>query len=847
MKFRVLLALGAAPFALLSTAALAAEPLPTADPAAPAAEPAADDQASSGAGDIVVTARRRSENVQTVPIAVSVVDAGRLEAQGTFNLLRLTQIQPTLQFYSQNPRNTFINIRGIGAPFGLTNDGFEQGVGIYIDDVYYNRIASATLDFVDVKQIETLRGPQGALYGKNTTAGAINITTTPPSFDFGGKAEVTLGNLNFKQGKATITGPISDTLAARISASTTSRRGTIYNLTTNTHIQSIDNIGVRAAVLWKPVSTLSVTVSGDWNLQDPICCALPFFRYGPTQRAANRQLPALLSYFPGYPRADYPLPNVDPYDRLTDVDAQLTARNEHGGLSAKAVWDLDDRNTLTSITAWRYWDWGPANDRDYTALPIYTKVNNPTKQNQYTQEFRFNHKGSGYDFVVGLFGFHQAIRTSGIQETGPAASKWLLNPTNALSNNPQVANNLVAINDIRLDNTSLALFGKLNWDVSDAFVISPGIRVNYDKKKGLYDSVVTGNASDGTRQIVSPAPGSPYFTDRWIAQLRGIQASQFFEPTFSAWNLSYDVNLRYKITPDINVYATYARSFKTGGINLNGVPTDPEGVPIASTFTIEPEKVDHFEAGFKTQFWDRRATFNVTGFWTEIKDFQASVSNGQLGTVRGYLANADKVRSRGVEADLSLRPSDRFSTYANVAYTDATFQNFCDAPPPPELAGGSSTGITVDPNDKCRYTLAPGVSIGTPGTPGAVSPPFVDASGAPLPGVSKWAAAWGAEVNLPTPIFSQEGQAYFGYDASYRSSWSSNPTPSIYTTVNGYSLHNFRAGFRTERFDVFGWVRNAFNQNYAELLLAGTGGNTGLIAGQIGDPRTFGGTIKASF
>lgn len=831
---------------LLAGTALSLLATPVYAAAAPEAGPAAESEAfvdagTSDEGSIVVTARRREENVQEVPLAVSVIGGETLEAQGTYNIAKLTQIQPTLQFYTQNPRNTFINIRGIGAPFGLTNDGFEQGVGIYIDDVYYNRIASATLDFVDVQRIETLRGPQGTLYGKNTTSGAINITTAPPSFDFQGKAELSLGNLNYKQGKASISGPLADNLAARISLSTTSRRGTIYNVATNTWIQSTDNIGVRGSLLWKPGSDLAVTISGDWNLQDPICCALPFYAYGKTQRVANRQLPGLLTYFPGYPRSDYPLPNVNPYDRLTDVDARLSARNEHGGLSARAVWDLDDNNTLTSITAWRYWDWGPANDRDYTGLAVYTKVNNPTKQNQYTQEFRFNHKGDGFDFVLGLFGFHQTIRTSGIQETGPDASKWLLNPTNALSNNPAVAGALVAINDIRLDNTSLAVFGKLNWDVSDRFVISPGFRINYDKKKGLYDSVVTGNASDGTRQIVSPVPGSAYYTDPWIAQQRGIQASQFFEPSFSAWNLSYDLNLRYTVADDINVYATYARSFKTGGINLNGVPADANGVPIASAFTIKPEKVDHFEAGIKTQFWDRRATFNVSAFWTEIKDFQASVSNGQLGTVRGYLANADKVRSRGVEADLAVRPSDRFNVYANVAYTDATFLNFCDAPPPPELAGGSSTGIVV--TGKCTYTGA----ISAPATANGVSPPFVDASGSVLPGVSKWAASWGAEYNLPGKLFNEEGQFYVGYDGSSRSRWSSNPTPSIYTWVDGYALHNFRLGFRSDGFEVFGWVKNAFEKDYVELLLAGTGGNTGLIAGQIGDPRTWGGTVKVQF
>ncbi|MET0337147.1 MAG: TonB-dependent receptor plug domain-containing protein, partial [Caulobacter sp.] len=139
---------------------------------------------------VIVTARRRAEDVQAVPVAVSVVTAETVNNTGAFNISRLTQLQPTLQFYSQNPRNTSVNIRGIGAPLGLTNDGIEQGVGVYIDQVYYNRVAAATLDFVDIEQIEVLRGPQGTLYGKNTTAGAINITTRPPSFDFEATGEV---------------------------------------------------------------------------------------------------------------------------------------------------------------------------------------------------------------------------------------------------------------------------------------------------------------------------------------------------------------------------------------------------------------------------------------------------------------------------------------------------------------------------------------------------------------------------------------------------------------------------------------------------------------------------------
>lgn len=201
--------------------------------------------------DIVVTARRRSESAQDVPLAVSVVGGDHIDNTGSFNVGRLQQLTPTLQFYSSNPRNTAVNIRGIGVPFGLTNDGIEQGVGIYVDDVYFSRVASATFDFLDVAQIEVLRGPQGTLYGKNTTAGAINITTNQPTFDFEGKAEISVGNLDFKQAKAAISGPLSDKLAFRLALSSTSRRGTIYNVATDKWIQSQDNLGLRGQLLWQ--------------------------------------------------------------------------------------------------------------------------------------------------------------------------------------------------------------------------------------------------------------------------------------------------------------------------------------------------------------------------------------------------------------------------------------------------------------------------------------------------------------------------------------------------------------------------------------------------------------------
>ena len=157
---------------------------------------------------VVVTARRVEEVAQEVPIPVSVVSGDLVADAGAFNVNRLKELIPTVQFYSTNPRNSAINIRGLGAPFGLTNDGIEPGVGLYIDGVFYARPASATLDFLDVERIEVLRGPQGTLFGKNTTAGAINVTTRKPSFTPATDFELNYGNLGFVQAKASITGPL---------------------------------------------------------------------------------------------------------------------------------------------------------------------------------------------------------------------------------------------------------------------------------------------------------------------------------------------------------------------------------------------------------------------------------------------------------------------------------------------------------------------------------------------------------------------------------------------------------------------------------------------------------------
>lgn len=774
-------------------------------------------RSSAGTGDtdapeeIIVTARRRDETAQEIPIAVSVVGGDQIDNTGSFNVGRLQQLTPTLQFYSSNPRNTAVNIRGIGVPFGLTNDGIEQGVGIYVDDVYYARVASATFDFLDVAQIEVLRGPQGTLYGKNTTAGAINISTRQPTFNLEGRAEVSVGNFNFKQAKASISGPLSDTIAARLAISATGRRGTIFNVTSDNWINEQDNIGLRGQVLWRPNDNVDVILSGDFSIQNPECCAQIFVKTGPTQRSLARQFAALSA------AQNYKVISGNPFDRLTDVDAELNAGNELGGAALKIKWDIG-LGTLTSVTAWRYWDWKPSNDRDFTGLPITTRSENPSQQEQYTQEVRYAQSGDHFDFVVGAFAFHQKIRTQGLQEQGPAASRWLL--TGALANDPSVLNGLRAENDIRLDNNSAALFGQLSWKPLDGLTIQPGLRVNYDEKKGLFDSVVT----NGAGQRVTFASTDP----RIIAQ-RGVLSPQRFEAQFSDRNFSYDLTASYAVAPDILAYATFAKTFKSGGVNLNGVPNDASGNPLLAAGTVKPESVNHFEVGIKSQFLDRKATLNLSAYRTDIANYQALVTNGQLGVLRGFLANAEKVRTQGVEADFSLRPSARLNVYLNGTYIDAKYRKFIDAPCPPELSGGGT-----------------GTSIAAPGVPGN-SPANCDISGQPLPGVSKWSFSYGGEVNTPASLWGREGQLYVGVDGNYRTGFSSNPSRSIYTHVDGYALTNYRVGFRTESgINLFGFVRNLFDVDYFEQL-AIPSGNTGLIVGQPGDPRTYGITFAISF
>lgn len=743
-------------------------------------------------GDVVVTARRREERAQDVPIALTVIGGEQLDKTNTYNVGQLTQQAPSVQLLSTNPRNTAITIRGIGASYGLANDGLEQGVGIYVDQVYYARPATATLDFVDLQQIEILRGPQGTLFGKNTTAGALNITTRDASFTPGGVAEITLDSLGLVQAKSSVTGPlIADTLAGRLSVVSTRRDGTLENVRTRQDQNDQHSFAVRGQLLWQPSQALTVRAYGDWNRQLLECCAQVFVRVGTTLKPAASQYPALAA------GRGYAPPSADPYDRLVDVDGDIQADQWQAGGSVIVDYDFG-KVLLTSISAYREWDWEPANDRDYTGLDILPKSNNPSHQDQTSQEFRLSSTGENtIDWVAGLYYFNQTVTTNGITQYGKDASYWLL----AAGTPDALLNGYTARNVSSIETTSYAAFGQLTWNVTDRLRITPGLRYTQEDKSGDYDLSVSGGLVTTDATLIS--------------RRLGIARPQNYAAEISDGSLSGQLAVSYELAPDVLTYVSYAQGHKSGGINMSGLPTTSAGLPALNSAEVKPEQVTTLELGLKTQAFDRRLTANLAAYSTDIEDFQANVVDAGPGALRGYLANVEKVEIRGVELDLNAHPNQAVDLYANVSWTDGEYTSFKNGPCPLERIGASTAAC--------------------------------DLSGKELPGVSPWALAFGGEVHGPGSALGLSGEVFAGADASYRSTYNSDAAVSQFTEIKGYGLLNLRAGFRSDNgWEASVFVKNALDEEYLQFVTVQTG-NSGLVIGNPGDERSIGFTLRASY
>jgi iron complex outermembrane receptor protein len=756
--------------------------------------------------EIVVTSRRRAEVLQDVPIAITVIGGQAAENAGAFNVNRLKELVPSVQLYASNARNTTLNIRGLGSTFGLTNDGIDPGVGFYVDGVYQARPAATSTDFLDLERIEVLRGPQGTLFGKNTTAGAFNITTTKPTQVPIAKAEFSVGNYNFMQAKASVSGGIAKNLALKLAISGTQRDGTIYNVREERKYSGQNNLGLKSQLYYTPSDKLQVLLSGDVSFQHPAGYPLVVAGVTATERSAYRQFAAIITDL------GYQQPKVDPFSREIYTNTPWKQNQSIGGVSANIDYKIGN-GTLTSTTAWRFWNWDPTNDRDFTEFSALTKSQGNSRHDQYSQEVRYagnlSEKVSG---VIGVFVLAQNLK--GLSQTEEVGKdQWRFVQTAATGaqagyKTPGLLDGFGITTNSTIKSLSTAIFAQADWEFIEHLHVLPGLRFTYDKKDVDYDRVTYGGLQTSDAAL--------------LALKAAVYANQQFNINTDNNNLSGNITLSYRPTTKLNVYGTFSTAYKPVGVNVGGLPTTATGEADLSVAVVKPEYVQHYELGAKTKPV-KGAILNITAFQTDIKDYQTNVQSPQLGVNRGYLANAEKVIVKGLEIDGTYQLKRFLTLNAAVAYLDGKYDKFTNAPLPLEETGHTELINNV-----------------------ATQVAFKDASGGRLPGISKWNTSGGFELSTAGKLSTVEGRWFIASDISYRSEYSSNPTPSKVLNVEGYTLVNARIGFKADKFSIFGWSRNIGDTHYFEQLQAAAG-NSGLYAGVLGDPRTYGATLRYSF
>lgn len=750
-----------------------------------------------GDGEILVTARRREERAQDVPISLSTVDGRALLATGYSNLTQVANLTPSLNIRGTNARNTYLNIRGLGSN-STQNDGLEIGVGVYVDDVYYGRVGSSQFDLIDLERIEVLRGPQGTLFGKNTTAGAINISTREPSFIPEFRGEISIGENGYRQLRASgSTAIVPDLLAVRLTAARTLEDGYFHNAYNDRSLGDSKNTSLRGQLLFTPSATVKVKLIGDYSKQ-----------------SASGNGSAWLGYFTKYDngatianniidrttRLGYAQPGAygDPFARVTSVDAPTTSFMSSGGVSGKVDVDLNWA-TLTSITAYRYWNWQPNNDSDGTALDINPLGGTANRQRQFSQEMRLASQGTRrIDYVLGAYYFHQVIHALSQYQLGADYAAWN-NPTanRTLANYSYTGFQADSAAEPKTD--SYAAFGQATWHATDALSVTGGLRFTHEDRRASYDQyTVAGN----DLSVLSTA-------DRATAQaLRdAIYPATSYSRAVSDNALTGQINLSYKVAPDILVFASYARGVKSGGVNVGQLPAGVSGI-------VDPEKVNAYEVGLKSQFWDRKITANLSGFWTDVEDYQAAIAE-QIGTTtsyRRYISNIPGVRSRGFEADLAFAPTRQLRLSASLAYTDTVYTSYPNA-----QAAAENRNLNQ----------------------------VQDLSGAQLTNIPKFTYALAADYSIPVQLIGED-EVYLRADFNHRSSFTTDDANSRYARVHGYGVLNARVGLRIQdsRWDLSVWARNLLDKSYYTSMSAAT---TGLITGQIGNPRQIGATLRANF
>lgn len=782
--------------ALCSADAVAAQSVPTAaDPALTTENEAGAESRGDALPDVLVTARLRDEDAQRIPGSLSVVGGTLLDRSYTVNTQGLTVLVPSLNYSSANPRNTAFTIRGLGSSVvavSQANDGLEPGVGFYVDGVYHARPATAAFDFADIDRVEVLRGPQGTLFGKNTTAGAINVVSRAPTFEPEGFAELSLGDFDFVQARAWASGPLSDTVAFRVSGLSTRRNGVIRNVRDGRDHNQVGTQAARAQLLLQPTGTLRMRLIADVANFEGDCCGQVALRVGQSRRPTARQYPALaagLGYAP---------PSTDPFDRVTDIDGPLLVTTSEGGLSALTDWDTG-LGTVTSITAWRWWNWDAENDRDYIGVPIQLSQHIPSRQDQYSQELRLaSNSERALSYVVGLYGFRQRIVGRPISIYGPAAAYWLIGPTTGTANTPVPANLLDGYGqdghtDFRT--LSLAAFAEANWRVLPRLTLTGGLRYTHEDKDGYYSTTVSGGLATTSTALRN-------------AQL-SVLRPQTYEVHDEDGSLSGRANLAYDLAGGVLGYASFARGFKSGGINMSGLPLDNLNRPALATAVVDPERHTAYEVGVKSRLLNGRLVLNADAFYTQVRDFQATiVDSSQTVALRGYLSNIPEVVVKGFEADATALLTPGLTLRAGVAYADGEYSDYPAGPCPLEAQTAATAAC--------------------------------DLTGRRLGSLPRWTATAGLDYTVDIG----PGTLLVHVDTASRSGFNGDPSLSRFTHILGFNLTNANIGLRlADGLEVAVFARNLLAADYIQNVTI-QAGNSGLIFGTPSEPRLVGATLR---
>ncbi|NRR28723.1 TonB-dependent receptor [Oxalobacteraceae bacterium] len=719
---------------------------------------------------VTVSTRRRNETSQSVPTTMTVLDSKALDSSRIYRVQDLQQLLPSTTVNYVHARQVSFAVRGLGN--NTASDGLEGSVGLYLDNVYLARPGMAAFDALDIQQLELLRGPQGTLFGKNTTAGVLNITTRQPTFQPERSVQLSAGSAGYVQGKASVSGALSDSVAGRVSAYKTHEDGYITNNYNGKKVQGGDRQGVRAQLLIDPDQGFNARIIADYNEEDSNNGTMLFYNAGPSGRFLTQA--ALVG---GHPV-------TDPNARQVNQDSGSHVTVHQGGLSAEANWKLDNDYKLTSVSAYRFWNFTPRND-DGLEVPVTLNVGALTRHKQFTQEVRVaTPLGRPVESVLGTYYYYQDLNNTAFTYNGPLADRFNATPIGAW-------NNLTSLADGHLRVNSYALFGQSIWHIDPKWDLTAGLRATHEDK---------------TAQEVRYAPTGGAAVSGPALAARNARYGAYNSGDIRLHNLSPSalVTLAYKVDEDVLAFGTLSHGEKSGGINL-AVP----GAAGVSSLKVGNERANNLEFGLKSSLLDRRVQFNTSVFWTEVHGYQNNAYDPVSST--SYLTNAGNVRSRGVETELTARITRGLTLGGSASFNDVKYREYKNAPCPPERSGTS-----CDLSGRAALVNAP-----------------------------RWIANLNAQY---THKVADNADAYYNANYAFRASTYGTLDASEYSRIPAYSVSNASAGVRFKaggtKWDVSLWAKNLFDKQYYTSMW---NTSLGAYNAVIGTPRTVGLTAKADF